>query len=305
MVKIKDVPEMDPMNEEQESKVTELLGKITAAFVPLPLLFSDASDDDRRILAYKFLVARKWKVIDAEKMIHETVDFRRGRGLDTARWFPSPYPLRGFDQDDVIKTLGLEPRVPGDWYDKAVKAVLPTYPFNYHAYDKLGHPVYIERPGSSHVKACVERLRKLCRVGETPAEIGVRLHCGMNETGAKLLKYMDKKTIAETNGRRRVLGVTAILDCAGLGYGHLYNAGLEVFKAELHADQSYYPEGLHQLFAVNCPSMIMFAYSIVRHALDPRLQQKVVFLNPVETPEALLQVIDAGRERGVRWSKQT
>jgi hypothetical protein len=41
--------------------------------------------------------------------------------------------------------------------------------------------------------------------------------------------------------------------------------------------------------------MIMFAYSIVRHALDPRLQQKVVFLNPVETPEALLQVIDADK----------
>ena len=292
MVKVKEVAEREELTPEQDAMITQLLDKISN---PLPKFLQVLDEGDRRIMVSKFLVARRWKPADAEDMLRKTIAFREEQKFDDLCWFPSAYPIRGYDQQDINRALNAEPRVAGDWYDHAVKAILPTFGMNYHYYDKTGHPVYIERSGVIHLRECIGRMRKMCKVGEDPAAIGIRFHCGLNETGGRLARYMDKKIREETHGERRVLGITAVLDASGLGYAHMWNPAIDIFKKILTVDQSYYPEGLHRLFVVNCPSMIMFAYSLVKGHLDPRLQAKIVFVNPKETTETLLQVIDADK----------
>lgn len=289
---IKDLPEMEVVTPEQEALVTELIETVIQPMkndLTAPAWLSSLDDVDLRITAYKFLIARKWVMADATKMLVDTVAFKKSKRTDEKCYCPPPFQCRGYDYEDMNNRLGMAPRQP-DELDRMNRQIAPFYQGVYHKVDKKGHPIFIERTGNVHVQKFVERLKALSKPG-TPYWDGIlEYHIHFNEFGSRLVKYHDLK--AKEQGKR-VLGVLVILDMAGLGYGHLWKPVLEVLKRVWDADKSYYPEGMHRVFIVNCPSMIMFAFAVVKGWLDARIQNKIIFVKPEHTAEVLLQAVDA------------
>lgn len=288
------LPEMETLTAEQEALVTEF---ITTVFLPMTergevveqLVALD--DVDRRIIAYKFLIARKWEVAGAKAMFEATNKMKKLNRFDQEPVFPAAYFIRGWDDEKLMAFYKQsKPRAKND-YDRIVIHTSPFYQVTYHKWDKWGHPLFIEKTGKIGVKKLVETFRRLAKCGQPYTQPCIDVHLHFNEVGGALVRYNDK-TLGPELGRR-VLGVVVIMDCDGLGYATLYKPALELLKAAWHQDSSYYPEGLHRLFLVNCPTMVTFAYSVVKGWLDPRVQKKIEFLKPHETKERLLQWVDA------------
>ncbi len=284
------VPEMDEVSPEREKLIAEFLQRQEAFYGSNKPHYLERAAGDERVLAYKFLTARKWDVVEAEKMFRGVIEMRKERKFDRMPLFPAPFPTRGFDPDKVNAELELAPRQE-NIYDKWYSVINPAYSCNFHKWDKQGHPVLIERTGLSHVREIHARFKSLASVGKGPTQPAVDFQLLLNETGGALVRYQDKMIRAQEPGRR-ILGIVMIMDVKGLGYGHLWRPALEILKATFKVDETYYPEGLHRLYLVNCPSMIMFAFNIVKGWVDPRVIQKIVFLSPAETASTLLQVID-------------
>ena len=289
------LPEVESINDEQEEKIKKLIDivlKNPAEGSPTPPKeMLEANDEDQRILGYKFLIARKWKMEDAEKMWKDTIKYKTDMNCFRTDYFPAAFPVRGWNFDELNTTLGYTSRKPDEDVDRTYTQFAPAYAATYHKWDKLGHPVFIERTGLIKVKPVVACAKACAKIGEPLHGPIIRYHVHFNEVGARLVRYQDQ--VMGPKVGRRVLGVTAVLDCRGLGYGHLHNPALDILKQVWACDSSYYPEGLHKLFIVNTPGMINFAYNIVKGWLDPRIQQKLLFVKPDKTAETLLQVIDA------------
>ena len=290
-----DQPEMDPLTEAnrmaifQFTKVWDAVG----AEGLLPANWVGVSSEDKKILCYKFLVARQWDPAKAEEMLRKTCAFKKEGGWDTMSLFPCCPRIRGWNVDELQAFFKQPaPRAPSE-VDKVFAHMSPCYQATYHYWDKNGHPIFIERTGRVKSKALVERYKQVTPVGKSHIDPCVHYHTHFNEVGGKLVAFNDKMLGPKL--KRRVLGVTVILDCAELTYGTLYSPALDMLKACWNVDSQYYPEGLHRLYAVNCPKMIMFAYSIVKGWLDPRVQKKVVFVKPADTAAKLLEIIDADK----------
>lgn len=327
------LPEMDPVSEKQEQKIREFLEALVQHWKtknePLPLTWSALDEPDQRIHAYKFLTARKWVVQHALDMaIHHEV-WKLEHAVDTTPFLPTPFPVRGYNVEDVNRVLGLSPRPsplngqgPPDFYDKCHKTCGVYYQSGYHFWDKAGHPVFYQIIGRVQVRGVVKQYQKMCQVGEKTTVPAVKYHIMENEVGLILAKYNDIRNNKEkknhddptaadvspaatdaTTSRnakeawvpiphRRVLGVTVVIDGKGLGYSHVYNPAIEILRAAFATDAANYPEFVHRILVVNCPSMIKFLYSVIRGALDARVQQKITFVSEADTPEFLKTVID-------------
>lgn len=287
-------PELDTVTEEQEKAIQELLDRVIRKPAeekgPAPKYLLDLCEEDQHILSQKFCVARKWVVDDAEKMWRESIAFKAEKKCFEKQYFPPAFAVRGYDYDKVNETLGLERRKP-DEFDKTYQYISPYYQGTYHKYDKLGHPVFIERTGRTGVKGLVKACKALAPIGVHPREVINDYHVHFNEVGARLVRYNDQTVGAATG--RRITSVVCVLDCDGLGYHTLYNPALDLLKKVWATDAAYYPEGLYRVFVVNCPTMVNFAYSIVKGWLDPRVRGKIMFVKPEKTAEVLLHVIDA------------
>ena len=284
------VPEMDEVTPEKEKLIAQFLERQNAFYGDKKPHFLTRAAGDERVLAYKFLTARKWNVDDAEKMFRSVIQMREERKLDKQPLFPSPFPTRGFEPVNVNKVMELPPREE-NIYDRYYRTVNPAYACNFHKWDKQGHPILIERTGQCNVRETFARFKAVANVGQKPTQPVIDFRLYLDETAGTLIRYQD--AVVAKPGGRRILGMTVIMDVRGLGYAHLWRPSLELFKAVVQVDAAYYPEALHRLFIVNCPSMIMFAFNIVKGWLDPRVISKIVFLPPEETTETLLQCIDA------------
>lgn len=289
------IPEMDETTAEQEELITQLLSRVVEPLEAkeggeLPRHLAELDQADRRIVAYKFLVARKWDIAKAEEMWKGSLAFKAKYKTDELGHFPAAFPIGGYNSDELNAFLGLKPREPNE-IDRIQRTIFPTYKAAYHKWDKRGHPVLIERTGRVNVKKIVQYFKSLSPVGTVYTQPCVDYHVHYNEVGARLVRFQDK-TFGAVNGSR-VLGVTVVMDVAGLGFGHMYKPALELLKQVFACDANNYPEGLHALYIVNCPTMITFAFSVVKIWLDPRVIAKITFLKPHETKAGLLEVIDA------------
>jgi hypothetical protein len=283
------IPEMDEVSPEREKLIAEFLQRQEAFYGSNKPHYLERAAGDERVLAYKFLTARKWDVVEAEKMFRGVIEMRKERKLDLKPLFPNALPIQGYDQEKINAVLGLPVREK-NIYDRYFATVNPSYSVNFHKWDKQGHPVLIERTGISDVREVVARFKSLTNVGQDPTQPVVDFRLYVDETAGSLIRYQDAM-VGVPNGRR-ILGFVVIMDCVGLGYGHLWRPALKLFQAVVQVDAMYYPEQLHRLYLVNCPSMIMFAFNIIKGWLDPRVIGKIIFLSPEETTETLLKVID-------------
>jgi hypothetical protein len=239
----------------------------------------------------RFLIARKWDVTAARDMIATSANWRNKTGLDTAPLFPSPMPVLGYEESELIALRGCGVRPTNQELDTAHAQLAVAASASWHKWDKGGRPVYIDRVGQTRVHELVERATALAPPGGDAAKMLVDVHVHSNEVGGVLVEARNKVHAAE--GKPPVHAVTAIMDCRGLTMGSLYGPALDLLKAQSAHDQAHYAEGLYRVYAVNCPTMVTFVWGIVRHWMDPRVQQKVFLLGEDETKAALLEAIDA------------
>jgi hypothetical protein len=305
------VPEMDPVSESQEKLITQFLMELRQHYtdastgtVALPRPWSLVDDVDIRILGYKFLTARKWKVSDALLMAISTATWRAAHGVDSLALFPPAFRAYGYNFDDVANVLGeniIGPKrtdVQNDWFGTAGRIIEPVYKSGFQYWDKSGHPVLLMLFGQCNVRGLFKKFQQLASVGEKPTHAAVKYHTFENEVAGALTKYRDAVNRALPEGHpdkvaRRILGVTCIIDCGGLGYSHLWNPILDILKSQFAVDAAHYPEGLHRVVVTNCPTMIKFAYTIVKSAIDPRVQQKITFCSAgKETEETMRLIMD-------------
>eukprot|EP00744_Colponema_vietnamica_P007475 GILI01010759.1.p1 GENE.GILI01010759.1~~GILI01010759.1.p1 ORF type:complete len:458 (-),score=116.46 GILI01010759.1:27-1343(-) len=280
-------PELDVTTPDQEQMITDFVAK----YLPkdnLPRPYIGDSDETLRIMAYKYLIARKWVAADAGKMFEDAMAFREKVKFDGYPVFPSPIPVRGYNIDEINKVLGLEAREP-DRIDKIYNSVKRVQHIAFHKWDKSGHPILIDCAGKANVKQLVAKYRELTPPGQDIAQVSIDLHTHQNIVGSHLVRFQDKSK-GEAYGRR-ITTATVIMDCKNLGFGHLFGEAVEILKKSWAVDAQYFPEGMHRMFVVNCPGMIMFAYNLFKGMIDKRTQDKVVFCNEKDTPAVLRRAI--------------
>ncbi|CUG59121.1 Hypothetical protein, putative [Bodo saltans] len=235
------------------------------------------------------MIARKWVVADAIKMVVETTAFRELRQLDTLPLFPSAIKCRGYNTEELVEFHGRGSRVPSE-VDRYTNQFKSCYASSWHKTDKGGRPLYIEKTGRINVKEFVRRSRQMVPPGANINEPCTVTHLHNNEVGGVLLRYADSK---RPEGAPHIIQVSVIMDCDGFTLGHLFGPAMDILKAQSVMDQAYYPEGLHRLYVANAPTALSVAWGIVKGWLDPRVQKKVVIMKPGETKAKLLEEIDA------------
>ncbi|EAN83694.1 hypothetical protein, conserved, partial [Trypanosoma cruzi] len=128
------IPEMETLCEKKEAAVTTLLQKVLSQYgnVYPPQFMKCANEEDRRILAYKYLKARSWKVSDSMEMIKENMTFRAKHDADHMNLFPCVFPLRGFDEEDLCRTIQDPYTEKQRWTELCYLATAPYYSAGYH-----------------------------------------------------------------------------------------------------------------------------------------------------------------------------
>ncbi|RNF24301.1 uncharacterized protein Tco025E_02552 [Trypanosoma conorhini] len=286
------VPEMDTLDDAKEAAVTALLEAVCSHYGgTYPPQFAKCKDDaDRRILAYKYLKARAWKAKDAMEMITTTMLFREQNRADSMNLFPCVFSIRGFDEEDLCRTLREPYAEPEKEFKLYFLAAGPYYSAGYHYWDKEGHPVLYDFSGRCNVKELLRSYASITPVGKGDKDAILHYHLYMNLVQERLVKYADVKSVGR--GGRRILGVTAIMDMEGLHLGMFNSHIVGIVRAIFTMDQMYFPEALHRLLVINCPSVVMYAFGLLRGSLDANTQQKVVFCDKANSAAAVKKIID-------------
>ncbi|KAH9578858.1 CRAL-TRIO lipid binding domain [Trypanosoma melophagium] len=286
------IPEMDTLSEEQEQTVTLFLNDIFKQFGDTypPQFMRCPNEGDRRILAYKYLKARHWSTTKAMDMVTKTMEFREKNNADSEILFRCAFPLRGFDEEDICRTLN-EPFTEEERaVDLCYLAMVPYYSTGYHYWDKEGHPVLYDFSGRCDVKGLLKSASRVTPVGCQLKDTFLSYHLYMNLVQERLVRYADVKSVAK--GGRRILGTTVVLDAEGLHMGMIGSQIIDIVRSIFQMDQEYFPEALHRLFVINCPAVVMYAFGLLKGSIDANTQQKVTFCSKAQSLEVLKKVID-------------
>jgi len=73
-------------------------------------------------------------------------------------------------------------------------------------------------------------------------------------------------------------GIVVIQDISKLSWKHYYTPAFPLVKSILELDNNHYPEMLHRVYAINCPSFFYFLWKVVKPWIDPRTLEKINIL---------------------------
>lgn len=152
------------------------------------------------------------------------------------------------------------------------------YPHCIAGVDKLGHPIYCERLGETHMPS----LRKLTNVPDY-----ARFHTWKNE---RVAMACEKASLARN---KAIFKFTAIVDLNCLSLAHRH--GMDFFGCGSEIDEQFYPETVFKVFVVNAPWVFPAIWNIAKNFIDPDTRTKIEFLNGgvEDFSKALLEHIDA------------
>lgn len=312
VVTVKEVARFIELTPEHEATIDALLVAIKAKYDPLPELLArilsiypesqlqnPTTSNPERLYAYMFLVSREWSVEKAMVMIGEVTTYRKANNLDLFRMLPAAFSVRGYDQTAINEFLGSQPRVQPSRYDKVCSGVTQAFTCGIHYWDKQGLPLVYMMFGSADERLLVKKLQQLATVGQKPDDVlweFVQHTMGTaEEVGLYQQWRADSGELAKDGtdaGAGHIRSSTIVADVKGLSISMLYRPALDIFKACMSRVFRYYPDCVNRIMVVNCPPMIMFAWSIIKGVIDEGVQRKVTFHNVKETPEVLAQVID-------------
>jgi hypothetical protein len=136
------------------------------------------------------------------------------------------------------------------------------WPSGFHGYDRLGHPIYVERLGSVDSSKLTKEF--------TMAD-AIKFHVQLMETVTKMKDDMSKQR------GDRVYKQLVILDLKGLGMSHLSSKFRAPMSQFIHIDQDFYPETLFVMVIINAGFLVKAAWAIVSPLLDPITKQNIRF----------------------------
>jgi hypothetical protein len=196
----------------------------------------------------RFLRARKFEVEPAFQMYCKAMLWRRQHNVDMI-----------LDNEDPAEEV----------YQRIC-------PHKHHKFDKLGHPIYLERTGLVKMPVLTKHVTEHDLVVRHIRSIE-QIVGRMKESSILRGKNVDKQVV--------------IMDLKGLSF-RPDAVGMRVFKETLNIDQQYYPERLHHLFLINAPWIFSSVWAIIKLWLDPVTKTKIEVLGG-NYKHRLLEFIDA------------
>jgi len=156
------------------------------------------------------------------------------------------------------------------------------YPQTFHGTDKLGRPIYIERPG-------LIDMPRLLQV-TTPERILEYIYSG---TEMQIRTRLPACSLARGEVVDKSLN---IIDLSGLGFRVVsHSTARRVLRDVVVMLQNHYPEMSGRVIIVNAPKVFSIAWSFVKPLLDEKTISKIsIFGSDREAyANALLELVDA------------
>ena len=255
---------------------------------------------NRKATARRFLVARKYKLDDAEKMMRDAIAWRQtvpvgdAAGVDNALFCEA-----------TLGTFGRQP---------TRSSPLPPL----HCYAKQGYPVYMLRLGRGdgvlattaaeecHVYASISAVSTLAKVIIPEAQkFGCRRRWRLGEAMVKRTREAAGEDIdpqlpwrmMPPSGRRTRFDGQAGGDCRFRGHWHsLALRCLYVFKCINFVASYNYPELSKAIYVLNSPSVFDYLWSAIKPLLATHTQSKIrIFQSGAEQYAALQQILEGRR----------
>ncbi|KAK4491821.1 hypothetical protein RD792_002597, partial [Penstemon davidsonii] len=234
----------DVRDAREESAVCDLREKLLDRNL-LPI----RHDDYHTLL--RFLKARDFNIDKTIQMWEEMLNWRREYGADS-----------------IIEDFEFE----------EVEEVLQYYPQGYHAVDREGRPVYIERLGKAHPS-------KLMHI--TSVERYLKYHVQEFERALN-----EKFPACSVAAKKKICSTTTILDVQGLGVKNFTKTAATLLSAMANIDNNYYPETLYRMYIVNAGhGFKKVLWPAAQKFLDAKTIAKINVLDPKSVGK-LQEVID-------------
>ncbi|KAK7199729.1 CRAL/TRIO domain containing protein [Novymonas esmeraldas] len=305
------LPLFQPITAKSEERISQVLEALKQpGKEELPTLFQRAKErgtshlptpqNDIRLMAYAFLVARNWNVRDAVKMANDACRFCEKYNFGQQAPFPSGMSIRGYDLAGVAAWTKLPMGSATTPLYRCMQTMSPLVHSGFHYWDRRGLPVAYWLAGRMDTHTVLKRVKPHIPVGSTIEDFFQIFGGGLVETGWSLCAYQDAVLAAHPQpgidmGAPRRNFCTIIVDCKGMSYKMIDRQLLERTKAALQQMNCVFADFIHRIVAVNCPPMVRFAYSLLKSALNEGVQEKVTFVSPENTTAALDSVV--GLER--------
>lgn len=209
--------------------------------LPLPQRMLHCGDEAATLL--RFLHARKLDVKKAEKMLEDTLQFRKAHGFDTALDSPPDKQL--------------------------TERMRKAQPNAYYGQDRDGHPLYLEFTGYIDSDAIVGLgVDSVTNVHIAAMEFLNQILCreAALQTGKvveKVTAVMDAKHLTMSRAR------------------HLLSGNL--FSTLSKIDSDHYPETMAQTFVINAPRVASMIFSLASPFLDAKTRSKIHICNERES----------------------
>ena len=121
----------------------------------------------------------------------------------------------------------------------------------------------------------------ICRTSDVSSLLGVALSIDVQVVGWNIhhLEWMQRQLYLLSRKHNRVARFVKIIDLEGLHLGMLHPTNVGLVRQLLHATQAFYPEVLSSALVLNAPSIVSYAYRLIKTVLSERTQRRVHITN--------------------------
>lgn len=228
-------------------------------------------------LCTRFLNAREYDVSEAFTMLSKTLEWRQREAIDT------------------VLTRHVLSRAQNE-------AIRMNHPQGFHKTDRLGHPVWIERPGYMNVDGMtavvsvddilwhhIQSQEYFHRVMLPECRRRQHLVAASTACSSSSSPVNDEDDDASLLLAPRL---TVIHDLSNVGRHNIRPIVLKVIQAIATLDQEHYPDTLHQLFIVNVPLIFYGPWKMIQLFLNEVTKKKINLLGRSADLSQLYEVVD-------------
>ncbi|CBZ29261.1 hypothetical protein, unknown function [Leishmania mexicana MHOM/GT/2001/U1103] len=254
-----------------------------------------------------FLMSREWDVQKAFAMMQEVVTYRAANRLDEQSHLPPAFSLRGWSTEDVCRALGQSPRKTGERIDRVCAGVAQGLTCGIHYWDKNGRPVFYTTIGNFDETELMRQLKQMSSVGKSHVDVMWEYMVHILSVTESLVLYQLIQREAQLSGQPRTPKtadeaapawdlsegtVTMVYDMKGLTLRMLWKPVIDVFRDNSKKFFKYYPDRIHRIVCINSPTLVRYAFVLVRSALPVTFQKKISFVGPRDSLATLETMID-------------